>query len=71
MCPLELGEVFHIPEVVVVIASLLASNRCVVESEGDRFCNSFVHKFDPSFCVISLLVPTELFSSFVYQRVYR
>ena len=71
MCPAELGQVLHIPDVVVVVTGLFTTDYGVVQQRSDPFRHAFIFEFHPAFRKIELLVTAEATPTFANQGVLK
>ena len=69
MSPSELGEIFDIPEVVMVIAPLFPSDWGVVECQSHSLGDLFVSKLNPAFSVVLFLVAAKLLATSTHHGV--
>jgi hypothetical protein len=69
MCPSEFGEVFDVPQVVMVVATLLPANGSIVEHQGHSLGHTLVKKLNPPFSEILLLVTFKLDSTLSNNRI--
>ena len=69
MCPPEFGQIFDVPQVIMVVATFLPTNGSVVEHQRHSLGQTLVVKLHPPFSEVLFLVAFELDSALTNNRI--
>lgn len=70
MTPAKLGQVFHVPYVVMVIVAFLSTNLSVIQYHSCCLGNSLVSKLHPPFGVVPLPILLKLLPPLTNMGIY-